>query len=156
MNKKKPLPFRLPKSPLLLPPKKRSAMANNNANNSTTTDQAAANALEEALMLQKEKKEEEERLAKIAKAAEEERNERRRQVKETIVGMFHNKRVDILSIDLVYSELNAMHVLSPSKYDKYGGSRNRFSREELDSIITQLDKNNRVMYLRDCGTIYLI
>ena len=54
------------------------------------------------------------------------------------------------------SELNAMYVLSPSKYDKSSGAGNRYSREELDTIISQLDKDNRVMYLRDCNTIYLI
>ena len=143
-----------PKSPLILPPKKRRSKVLCNTNNeilscdgSKTKDIhiRACASLKPTFSLDR------------TQVVEEEATKRRlAEVKETIVGLFHRERVEYLSIDLIFNELNSIDTLPPTAQHKFKVRSDRYSRVELDRIITQLDTENRVMYLRDCGTIYLI
>ena len=56
---------------------------------------------------------------------------------------FKKLRSEVLYLDSVLTELNSLGVED-------------FSREELNSILVALESLNRIMYLQDAETIYLI
>ena len=61
-------------------------------------------------------------------AEEEKKKKRLAEVKETIVGIFHRKRVEYLSIDLLFFELNNMDTLPPTAQHKLKMRSDRYSR----------------------------